>query len=94
VLLEAVQRRDPRMIERGERPGLTLETSQSLRIPRNLVRQEFESDLSPQRSVPCAIHLSPAAGTEQGKDLVVADRSPHPRWRNVRPHRGSRDIER
>ena len=94
VLLEAMQRRDPRVIERCEHPGLTLETSQSLRIPRLRVRQEFESDVSPQRSVPCAINLSPAASAEQGEDLVAADSSPHPRWRKVLHHRARRDIER
>ena len=34
VLFEAVQRRNPRVIERGEHAGLTFETSQSLWISR------------------------------------------------------------
>ena len=50
VLFEAEQRRNCRVIERRENAGLTLETSQSLRVFRDLVRQQLERDLPPERS--------------------------------------------
>ena len=78
VLLEAVQRRNPRVIERGEHAGLTFEAPQSLRVARHLAGQQLESDLPPERCVARAIDLAHAADADQREDLVVADRSARP----------------
>ena len=83
VLLEAVQRGNVRMIERGEDAGLSFETSQSFGIARNLVGQHLDRDLAPERSIARAIDVAHASCAKEGEDLVATNRPSHPRRRSV-----------
>ena len=83
VLLETVQRGDPRVVERGEHAGLTLESPQSLGVSGHLVGQELERDVPPERLVARAIDLAHAARAQQLEDLVAANRPADPRRRRV-----------
>ncbi len=48
ALLQPVQRRNPRMIERGEQARLAIKTSQALRIRGNVAGQQLERNLPPE----------------------------------------------
>ena len=71
-VLEAINRPDVRMIQRGEHLRFTLETGKAIGIPCKGVRQHLQRDLTIQLRVARAIHLAHAAGSKGGKDLVRA----------------------
>ena len=94
VFLESVQRGDPRVVERGEHAGLTLESPQSLGVSGHLVGQELERDVPPERLVARAIDLAHAARSQQFDDLVAANRPADPRRRRVLCDRHRGGVER
>ena len=63
-LLEAVDVRDVRMVQRGEDFGFALEPREALGIRREALRQDLDRDLAFQLRVGGAIHLAHAAGAE------------------------------
>jgi hypothetical protein len=79
MLLETVQRRDVRMIERREHPRLAFEAFQSLPVFRYFDGQELESDLPPEDAVARAVHLAHSADADERENLVVADGPAYPR---------------
>ena len=73
VPLEAIQSRYVVVVQRGKNLGLTLETSQPLRVSRHFFQEELDRHLATELRVLGAIDLSHAACTEGGEDLVVAE---------------------
>ena len=69
--LEAVERRDIRMIERRDDLSLALETFPPLRVSRESFGQDFDGDLTLQLAVASAIDLTHTAHSDGRKDLVV-----------------------
>ena len=66
ALLDAVDRGDVRVIQRGEHARFALEARQAIRDrPRTTSRQDLERDVAPQLRVARAIDLAHAAGAEQ-----------------------------
>ena len=70
ALLEAVDRGDVRMVQRGQHFGFALEAGQALGIAGDRGRQHLDGDLALEARVDRSIHLAHAAGTERGDDLV------------------------
>ena len=75
-LLEAVDRADVRMIQRGEHPRLALEAREPRRVAGDCGRQDLDRDVAPQLRVVCAIDLAHAARAEQRLQLISAEGSP------------------
>ena len=90
--LEAVERRDVRMIERRDDLRLALETFLPLRVARESFGQDFDGDLALQLAVASAIDLTHAARSDGRKDLVVpqvtADFERHRAQINYHPQSG------
>ena len=72
-LLQAVDLRDVRVVERGEDFGFALEAGQPLGIRRHRRGQDLDRDRSLQVRVGRAIDLAHAAHAEQGDDVVRAE---------------------
>ena len=72
-LLEAVDGRDVRMIQRGEHFGFALEPRQPLRIGRNGVGQHLDGDVALQVRVRRAVDLTHPAGADLGGDFIGAE---------------------
>ena len=72
-LLEAVDLRDVRMVERGERPRLALEARQPLGIVDHRGGQRLQRHVATQLGVARPIDLAHAAGAEGGENLVWAE---------------------
>ena len=71
--LQAVDVRDVRMVQRGERLRLTGEPRESIRIVRERVREDFERHVTIQLRVAGPIDLPHSALTEQAGDFVDAE---------------------
>jgi hypothetical protein len=84
-LLEAVDLRDVRVIERRERSGLALESREAIGIERRGWRADLERHVATELRVACAVHLAHAAGAQLREDLVgaegPADHDSDVRWR-------------
>jgi len=61
------------MIERGEQLGLALKSDDAIRIARHLGGQHLARDRPLQVAVGRATHLTHAAGTDGGEDLIGTD---------------------
>ncbi len=72
-LLEAVDLRDVRVVQRGEGPGFTLEAGEPVRIADKGAREDLERHVAPEPSVAGAIHLAHAPGAQGSEDFVVAE---------------------
>ena len=75
-VLEAVNRGDVRLIERGEDFGFSTKPREAIRISRHGLRQNLDRDLTLQLRVGRAVDLSHSAGTERASDLERADSLP------------------
>ena len=62
-----------RVIERGERLGLTLEARDPIGIACHGVGHHFDRDLASKSGIAGAIHLAHAAGAEEADDFVDAN---------------------
>ena len=62
------------MVERCQNLSLTLEASHALTVPRVGFGKHFDRDVALQLGVPRAVHVSHAAASELGVDLVVGER--------------------
>jgi hypothetical protein len=71
--LEGVNRRDARVVQRGERLRFPFEAKPSLFIFEELFRQDLDRDVSREPRVPRPIDLSHPARAEGGDDLVRAE---------------------
>ena len=70
---EAVNRRDVRMIERGEDLRFALEAREPLLIEGEAVGQDLERDVALERRVARAIDLAHTARAERGQNFVRAE---------------------
>jgi hypothetical protein len=73
VLFNAVDVRDPGVIERGEELRLPLEPCHAAGIAGESLGQNLQRDLAFQLRVPGAVDLAHAANTEEVAHLVRAD---------------------
>ena len=71
--LEAVDRGDVRMAERGEDARLALEAPQAPRVAAKRVGQALDRDLAAQAGVERAVDAPHAARAQQIEDLIAAD---------------------
>ena len=76
-LLQAVDRRDVGMIERGKRLRLTLEPGHALRIPGEFRRQDLDGNFAIQPGIASPVHLPHASRAQRSEDVVWAD-AEHP----------------
>jgi hypothetical protein len=75
VLLEAIDVRDVRVIERGQQTRLTLEPDQPIRVARERGGQDLDRDVAPEPAVAATVHLAHAARAEGRDDVVRTDAS-------------------
>ena len=73
ALLEAVNVRDVRMVERGERLRFAREPRQPIRIAGERIGQDLQRDVAIELRVARAIDLAHAPGADDGEDLVRAE---------------------
>ena len=71
--LDGVYRRDVRMVERGQRRRLALESRESIGIGGHGLGQHLDRDVTTELRVARAIDLPHSAGTEHGHDFVRAE---------------------
>ena len=74
-MVETVNLRDVRVVQRGEDPCLLLKSRNTNRIGGGRARQNFYSDVAKQCDVACLIHLAHAAAADQRDDFVNAELS-------------------
>ena len=72
--LEAVDRRDVRVVQGGQELGLAAEAREVLRVLQEHLREELEGDLAAQAGVPRAVDLAHAAGPQEGHQVSYAPR--------------------
>jgi hypothetical protein len=75
-VLQAVNRRDVGMIERGKDLGYALETSHALRITCESGRKNLDGYIAPQLRIPGAIHLPHPARADNIGDFIRAEPRP------------------
>ena len=75
-ILEAINRRDVWMIERGEDFGFSTKPPETIHIARYVPWQDLDRDVTLQLRVGRAVDLSHSAGTERAGDLERADPLP------------------
>ncbi len=75
ALLESVDGRDVRMVERGQQPRLALEAGEPVRIGREEARQDLDRDVAPELRVAGAVHLAHPARTNGGLNFVRTEAS-------------------
>jgi hypothetical protein len=73
AVLQAVDVRNVRVIERGEHVCLALEARQPLGILGEDVRQDFQRDVAVELGVAGAIDLAHAARADGGDDFIGAE---------------------
>ena len=71
ALLDSVNRRNMRMIQRGEQARFALETCEAFGIGDEERRKDFARDVALQPQIAGAVNLTHAAGTERPDDLVT-----------------------
>ena len=69
-LLEAIDLRDVRMVQCGERLGLALEPGDAFGVRSHRLRQHLDRDLAIECRVRRPIHDAHAAGTDLFSDLI------------------------
>src|SRR5690348_9117550 len=72
-MFDTVDAGDMRMVECGERAGLTLETRETLWVTGELRRQQFYGDLASEPRAGGAIDLAHGPRPEAGRDVESAD---------------------
>src|SRR5262245_46308533 len=75
TVLEAVDGRDVRMIQRGEYLSLAPEANESIGISRDGVREDFQRDVAIELRVAGAVDLAHTAGADLRGDFVWAEAS-------------------
>ena len=72
-LLDAVNGRDVRMIQRREYPGLAFEAGKPLRVVRERMGKHFEGDLASELPIACVVHLPHSSAAERADHVEAAD---------------------
>jgi hypothetical protein len=80
AVLDAVDRGDIGMIQRGEDAGLALEARQPLGIVCKRVREDLDGDVTPEPRVACAVDFAHSAGPDGGVDLVRTETGACGQW--------------
>ena len=75
AILEPVNGRDVRVIERGEHFGFTLEAREPIRIRRDGFGQDLQRDIPLQSRIARAIDLAHAARAQGGLDFIRPESS-------------------
>jgi hypothetical protein len=92
--LDAVNRSDVRVIERGEQAGFTLKAASPFGVQSQQLGHDLERHVSAQCRVRRAIHLPHPAGTEQTMHDIRAQTSAVCHATSVRESRGSTQVAR
>ena len=77
VRLEAVERRDVGMVERGEHARFALEAGEHVGARAELGRQQLDRDLATEPAVPRAVDLAHAAAPEETEHVIAAQALAH-----------------
>ena len=72
-LVDPVDRRDVRVVQARERPGLTAEARDPLAVVGEILGQDLERDVATEPCVVRAVDLAHSAPAEVGDDLVVGE---------------------
>jgi len=72
--LQPVERRDVRVVQRGQQPRFPLEPCQTLRVVTQIRRQNFDRHLTSEPCVLGLVHLAHAAGADLRDHPVVKQR--------------------
>jgi hypothetical protein len=75
-VLQAINRRDMRMVQRSQHVRFAFESGQARRIARELRRQDFDSHFPAELGIAGAINLAHAARTERTDYLVMLQTRP------------------
>jgi len=70
---DAIDRRDMRMIERGQKLGFVPEAVQPFPVAREQIGEHFDRDVTFEARIPRPIHLAHAAGAQQRDDFIRSD---------------------
>jgi hypothetical protein len=70
ALLEAVDRADVRMLERGQDLRFALESREPFSVGREELGQDLQRDVAAETRIARAIHLTHAAGAKRAGDLI------------------------
>jgi hypothetical protein len=73
VLVEAVDRADVRVVQRGEQLRFALETREAIAVPRERARQRFDGHVAAELGVARAVDLAHAARAKRTGDFVGAE---------------------
>ena len=73
VLDHVIDRRDVRMVERGQRTRLALESRNGIGVGRNPRRHDLDRHVASEAHITRPVDFPHAAGSEQRDDLVAAD---------------------
>jgi hypothetical protein len=73
VLFERVKRRDSRVLDGGERPGLSLQPFQSRPVVRERLGKDLEGDVATETMIPGAIDLPHPPHSQQRDNFVVSE---------------------
>ncbi len=71
--LEAVDRTDVGMVERGEELRFAPESRESIGIDREGVGENLERDFTVQTRIACSVDLAHTARADGGENLVTAE---------------------
>ncbi len=69
-LLQAVDRCDIRVVQRGQHAGFALETCEAFRIVHEICGKDFDGHVAPELVVVRAIHFTHSASADRGKNFV------------------------
>ena len=83
-LLEAVDLRDVRMVQRRERLGFTLESCQTLRVLCERLREYLDGDWPTELRICRPVDLAHPAHADLGDDFIRADASPRSQSHEIR----------
>ena len=83
ALLDAVNRRDVDVVQRGQRPGLTVESGQTFGVGSHRLGQHLDRDLPGEVRVDGAIHLAHAAGADLRGNFVRSESGARGEWQGL-----------
>jgi hypothetical protein len=82
AFLESINRRNVRMVERGEQSRLTLEPRAAIRVPDERFGQDLDGDIATELHVARPVDVAHPAGAKQRADFVRSQTLPDqcPDW--------------
>ena len=78
ALLQAVDRGNVGMVQRGQHLRFTPEARHAFGVSSEYLGQGFQRHIAPELGIPGAIDLTHSARVKEGNDLVGANLTPYP----------------